>query len=150
MKKQKKIIIIGIIVLAFAIIGGGIYLKNSSTQSAISQSSVMSPNGLRLKIINNEKSEYLNNNKDYDLSTLKIKIKNEGTDTVPIGAVDFEAKLSNGKTLIPDSSYNGFYLEAKSDTAKEENLFFKVPKSQKITELIYHNDSKNDVELEVK
>lgn len=150
MKKQRKYIIVGVIVLILALISGGVYLKNSTTQNNAAQSSVISPNGLKLSISGKETSEYINKSKSYNLITLKIKIKNEGTDNISIGAVDFEVKLSDGKILIPDSSYNGFYLEAKSDTEKEENLFFKVPKSQKITKLVYHNDSKNDVELEVK
>lgn len=151
MKINKKITIITLVITALMFTVIGVYMnKQSSLQhNKETVQPVALTNGVILSTENVELMKYTGEKTTDSLAAVKVEISNEGGTNVPMGAIDFEAKLSNGKILSPDSNYSGFYFTSKSGEKDQRSLFFKIPKNEKIDKLIYHNDMKNKVELNV-
>lgn len=145
--KRKLFIFVGILAsITLCLIYGNI----QSHKNKLAEVSVLSPEGLRIEYENHSGLKYMEESGNDKLAFLKIKLENEGEKEIQTGAIDFEAKLSNGKVLSPSSEYDGFYSVFKPGDRKYENLIFKVPETEKIVRLYYHGESNNSVRMNVK
>lgn len=148
MKIKKNILVIILVLIIF--LGGSLILANHTSYRHKSTDSVTSSNGLKISIRGKEDSKYMGHAKSKNkLTTINMSIENQGSLNIPVGAIDFEVRLSNKKTISPDSGYDGFYTEMGKNSKDLESLYFKVPKSQYIEKLYYHTDRNNRVELDV-
>lgn len=151
MKANKTFLITAIVLIVIVLSGIGVYTKShslSQQEKGKTQNIVLS-NGVMLSSDGVELVKYTGKEATDSLGVAKVEISNEGGTDVPMGAIDFEAKLANGKILSPDSNYSGFYFTSKPGDNTQRSLFFKIPKNEKIDKLIYHSDMKNKVELDV-
>ncbi|MGG5357907.1 MULTISPECIES: DUF4352 domain-containing protein [unclassified Enterococcus] len=150
MRKNKLVIILSALAVLALIIFGGMRLNDHSKKYDEATKSVTAPNEIKLTLKKSEEAKYLGKSKKDNLETYTIDVQNQGKSTVSLGAIDFQAKLSNKKSIMVDPAYEAFYLDAEPGKTTTENLYFKVPKDKKVTKIIYQTDTNKTVELGIK